>query len=142
MYQTALNFQSLLLLNEGPGFESREKHMHNPSWRWEHKLSSLPPYPQSLYGFFFPQTPFQKTHLLHHFALLLTFFFFFGIICLITDLVLYPWCTDIAHDRVWYYISCLVFCSWSFWLRMLLLDLSDENSPCLISQRQIQIQVS
>ena len=51
---------------------------------------------------FFPQTPFQKTHLLHHFALLLTF----------------------------------------FWLRMLLLDLSDENSPCLISQWQIQIQVS
>ena len=51
---------------------------------------------------FFPQTPFQKTHLLHHFALLLTF----------------------------------------FWLRMLLLDLSDVNSPCLISQRQIQIQVS
>ena len=27
--------------------------------------------------FFFPQTPFQKTHLLHHFALLLTLFFFF-----------------------------------------------------------------
>lgn len=90
---------------------------------------------------FFPQTPFQKTHLLHHFALLLTLFFFL-ISCLITDLILYPWCTDIANDRVWYYISCLVFCNWSFWLRMLLLDLSDENSHCLISQRQIQIQVS
>ena len=143
MYQTALNFQSLLLLNEGPGFESRKKHMHNPSWRWEHKLSSLPPYPQSLYGFFFPSNPISENSSTTPLCLITDFFFFFfWIICLITDLVLYPWCTDIAHDRVWYYISCLVFCSWSFWLRMLLLDLSDENSPCLISQWQIQIQVS